>query len=444
MSLLQQFISNVATAYKSKNAHAFELLYKLDPNTPNLAMMQQELSTHKDDSVYEQIVDRILEDVSVSLANFTNKYLHLIHYLLSDDLILVFDLYEGFYNALIPLFNGSDGAYLVPLVKNLSSELVNLALMVDKTLGLRGKSQKVNNAARLLSKMFNMMLADRSGVDTNKPSKRLGIFHVTNLAFKVYFKLNTVRMCQTFIANLRTGGVELDQYPISQQVTYQYYLGRYSLSQNRLRLAEKYLQFAFEKCTLHQWHNKRLILQYLIPTSLILGKFPRPELLIKYQLLEYYEPLVATLKTGNYHGFLQHLEYQFDYFYKTFTYVLLRERAKVLLWRSLLRKTYLYLCVIEQKTLNTMSLDHCLVALQYSMNTNNLDLADVECILVSLVSQGYIKGYIHHQKKLMVLSKVKPFPRVIDVHLHTEVYDEDAVNQHLAIMEEAAANVQTY
>jgi hypothetical protein len=49
----------------------------------------------------------------------------------------------------------------VPLVKNLSSELVNLALMVDKTLGLQGKSQKVNNAARLLSKMFNMMLADR-------------------------------------------------------------------------------------------------------------------------------------------------------------------------------------------------------------------------------------------------------------------------------------------
>lgn len=64
-------------------------------------------------------------------------------------------------SALIPVFNSSDGAYLVPLVKNLSSELVNLALIVDKTLGLQGKSQKVNNAARLLSKMFNMMLADR-------------------------------------------------------------------------------------------------------------------------------------------------------------------------------------------------------------------------------------------------------------------------------------------
>jgi hypothetical protein len=35
----------------------------------------------------------------------------------------------------------------------------------------------------------------------------------------------------------------------------------------------------------------------------------------------------------------------------------------------------------------------------------------------------------------MVLSKVNPFPRVVDVHLHTEVYDEEAINQHLAILE---------
>lgn len=59
----------------------------------------------------------------------------------------------------------------------------------------------------------------------------------------------------------------------------------------------------------------------------------------KYELMEYYEPLVAALKTGNYNGYLQHLEYYFDYFYNSFTYVLLRERGKVLLWRSLLRKT---------------------------------------------------------------------------------------------------------
>lgn len=107
---------------------------------------------------------------------------------------------------------------------------------MDKT-GLKGKARKANTAARLLSKVFNIMLADRSPIDT---SKRQGIFHVTNLAFKVYFRLNSMRMCQTFISNIRTGGLELDMFPISQQVTYKYYLGRYALYNGQLKKVSLY------------------------------------------------------------------------------------------------------------------------------------------------------------------------------------------------------------
>lgn len=72
-------------------------------------------------------------------------------------------------------------------------------------------------------------------------SKRQGIFHITNLAFKLYFKLNNVRMCQTMISNIRTGGVDLDEFPISEQVTYKYYLGRYSLFHGRLKLVSCFM-----------------------------------------------------------------------------------------------------------------------------------------------------------------------------------------------------------
>lgn len=99
-------------------------------------------------------------------------------------------------------------------------------------MGLRGKARKANLAARLVSKVFNIMLADRSPMET---SKRQGIFHITNLAFKVYFKLDSVRMCQTFISNISSGGLELDMFPISQQVTYKYYIGRYALYHGRLQ-----------------------------------------------------------------------------------------------------------------------------------------------------------------------------------------------------------------
>jgi hypothetical protein len=205
---------------------------------------------------------------------------------------------------------------------------------VDKINELKGKSRKANTAARLLSKVFNIMLADRQPIDS---SKRQGIFHVTNLAFKVYFKLNSIRMCQTFISNLRTGGLDLDVFPISQQVTYKYYLGRYSLYHGRLKQAQENLQFAFEKCHISQWHNKRLILHYLIPTRIILGYFPNIKLLEKYQLTAPYVNLLKTLKSGDIRGYLAHIENYFDYFFKNLTYLLLKERGVVLVWRCLIK-----------------------------------------------------------------------------------------------------------
>lgn len=65
---------------------------------------------------------------------------------------------------------------MVPLINTLSSYLVQLAFEVNEkhslplllsnlpqadSYGLKGKARKANSAARLLSKMFNIMLADR-------------------------------------------------------------------------------------------------------------------------------------------------------------------------------------------------------------------------------------------------------------------------------------------
>lgn len=82
-----------------------------------------------------------------------------------------------------------------------------------------------------------------------------------------------------------------------------------------------------------------MILKYLIPTRILLGKFPSSQLLLKYNLQEPFEPLITTLKLGDYEGYMQHLEDHFDFFYNTFTYVLLKSRGPVLIWRCLLRKT---------------------------------------------------------------------------------------------------------
>jgi hypothetical protein len=46
--------------------------------------------------------------------------------------------------------------------------------------------------------------------------------------------------------------------------------------------------------------------------------------------------------------------------------------------------------------------------------------------------QSYLKGYLHHQKQIAVLSKNLAFPRIRDVRVITERYDDAAVEAHLA------------
>ena len=39
-----------------------------------------------------------------------------------------------------------------------------------------------------------------------------------------------------------------------------------------------------------------------------------------------------------------------------------------------------------------------------------IDLDEVECILANLIYRGYIRGYLSHAKRVLVLSKRDPFP----------------------------------
>lgn len=155
--------------------------------------------------------------------------------------------------------------------------------------------------------------------------------------------------------------------------------------------------FAFEKCHAHQWHNKRLILHYLIPTRIILGHFPSMELLEKYQLAPPYVNLINTIRSGNIHGFLDHLETYFDYFYQRLTYLLLKERGIVLVWRCLLKNAYAMQQKIGIVTGPKLGFDTMLRAFVLSSQGDEAyECDDLECIVVSLVNQV---SRLHHAMK---------------------------------------------
>jgi nuclear mRNA export protein PCID2/THP1 len=45
------------------------------------------------------------------------------------------------------------------------------------------------------------------------------------------------------------------------------------------------------------------------------------------------------------------------------------------------------------------------------MGNEEMDLDEIECIVANLIFQGKVKGYISHQKRILIVSKADPFPR---------------------------------
>ncbi|KAH8553682.1 hypothetical protein BGW37DRAFT_268332 [Umbelopsis sp. PMI_123] len=429
MSTITAFLQQVRSAFDYKNGLVLCQLFQFYDNDPNVQALRYEIAQGIH---YKGVIDSTFDDYTNAQKNFLSAYLDLVQHLNDPDALKVYDLYSTMFSMYLVQFSNPDSNWQVPLFKQLSSMLVQLAFRVDRMSGFTSsdKDKKMDDATRLLSKCFNATISDRNDGSSFEISKKQAVLHVTNLAFKLYFKLRQIRMCRTFISHLAKENVQIDTFPKSQQITYRYYLGRYYLFESQVRKAERELDIAFRKCTRHATRNKRLILIYLISARMVLGIFPRPELLAKYNLMDKYHSLCTAIKQGNLSGYQYHLERYMPLLLREGNYMMLKERVKVIIWRCLFRKVYILLR--EPGKTPTLPFAQCLIALQFSSGDQTYDMLDIECLLVSLLDQSYLKGYLHHQKQIAVLSKNLAFPRIRDVRVITERYDDAAVEAHLA------------
>ena len=83
------------------------------------------------------------------------------------------------------------------------------------------------------------------------------------------------------------------------------------------------------------------------------------------------------------------------------TYLLL-EKCKVVCYRNLFKRIH----VVMKK--HQIGLGH--VANAFKWLGMPIDLDEVECILANLIYRGYVRGYLSHSKRMLVLSKRDPFP----------------------------------
>ncbi|PLW07720.1 hypothetical protein PCANC_24728 [Puccinia coronata f. sp. avenae] len=348
----------------------------------------------------------------------TVAHLRVIHALHADlnssDFSATFDAQKSLVSTYNDWFRSDNTAWSLPVVYVMYRDLRTFATRADEALLLKGqKPVKLAEAARLIQVGFGLCGSDRTSTGD---SKKLGVLYMASLLFKIYFKLKSTTLCKNVIRGVENAGsLNGFQVPIAHRVTYRYYMGVLHFLQEDYEKAEDHLSFAFTNCHRNKHRNRHLIMNYLVPLRLLKGKRPIPALLSQFsQLSELYQTFITAVKLGDVELFDRHLIHVERQLMKRGTYLIV-ERCRQVCLCNFVKIIHALKARSHQIPLNSFR------KIAYEVEeeegegeeepeAGDSKLEEVECLLANLIAQDRIRGYIHHQAKMLVLSKVDAFP----------------------------------
>ncbi|CAI5523612.1 unnamed protein product [Closterium sp. Naga37s-1] len=227
-----------------------------------------------------------------------------------------------------------------------------------------GKSpDKLKAAALFLMKVF--------GAIAGKGPKKVGSLYVACQLFKIYFKLGTLNLSKSIIRVIDSSK-GFDDYPARDQVTYKYYTGRLDVFNDA----------------------------FLLVLRLSLGHLPSPQLLRNHHLQEY-EGIVQAMRTGDVRLLRDTLSANEDRFLRAGVYLLLE-------------KLELHVHVLQRAKDPARAHQVRLEVVVRALAGRGVavDVDELEGLVATLIALGFVKGYLSHKSKVVVLSKQDPFPRL--------------------------------
>ncbi|KIX99710.1 uncharacterized protein Z520_04346 [Fonsecaea multimorphosa CBS 102226] len=381
VSLLNSFLTEIVDSIRSKNGQRITDLIQLDFDSLSperqkpYSELNQELNRAHPPERDGDLVARCKQTVSPDeFGSFSTSF--------SECIIQYFRYLRDFTSAdnqakatkirqltsqcVIALGDTKYGIIMIPIVLSFSRTLAAIATNLDRnpslirnpslataqdTEGAPGKVSFVEDAANVLREAFIKCLAGSPGVPrTSRPSpedKRVGIYLTANSCLKLLLQCHRLRNAQQMLSSIDVQSPPLSYYPAAQRVTFLYYLGRFHFANNHFRRAQKVLQTAYEQCHRQAIKHRRLILIYLIAANLCLGRFPSSTLLSRPESRDIgprFTPLCKIIQTGNLGLFHQYLDLDSEsgeWFLKRSILFQLLNRCEILVWRSLIRKTFL-------------------------------------------------------------------------------------------------------
>ena len=304
---------------------------------------------------------------------------------------------------LVKAFKNDDGgAWMTPALYVVVDDARKRAEDADECLRRRGEKP-----GRLADCGSTLMLVYRAVSQTSVAEKKASQLYVVNTLFRIYFKLNTLHLCKNLInaVNLPTF-LPFDSFAKAEKVTYNFYVGRLAVFEDAYERADQHLTYAFEKCHVDAVNNARLILQYLIPVRLILGSLPTYKLLTTYGVREFSD-IVEAMRRGDVRLLSSALDEGEAMFIKRGTYLIL-EKLRMSVYRTLFKKIHAIQGELEPAKANQIALSKFQIALKFC--GTDVDIDEVECIVANLIFRKFVKGYISHKNRVVVLAKTDPFP----------------------------------
>lgn len=149
--------------------------------------------------------------------------------------------------------------------------------------------------------------------------------------------------------------------------------------------------------------------------ALLLGRLPSKSLMSRYSdVLSPYEPLIRSMKSGDIGLFSSSIANQQEIFIQDGTFLLL-EKLEAAVQRRLLRKVWKIHADMHPEKSTQIPLIWFQTALNFT--DYEVEMDEVECIAANLIARKYVKGYISHKAKVMVVAKNEPFPPLATVAL---------------------------
>jgi len=344
----------------------------------------------------------------VDWSNALNPLLDAHSAIQTNNLARTYESQSSVHSALNHALGSSKGNWLIPALHVVCRNTHRAAALADdyvnRSTGNRNDHARLQNAVTLLQASYSKTLNDRVELRPNEPfseegSKKAGVLYIVNQLFSMYFRLNTLRLCKNLLKPVETRRIH-ESGNMGEMVTYRYYVGRLNMFEDQYDLAEQNFDYALRHCHRSSVANKKRILNYLIPVKLLRGRLPTTKLLEKYSLHEFL-PLSNGMKTGNLMEFSDGLMRNQDLFIRRGTYLLL-EKCKMICYRNLFKRVY--------KIVGKEQIKLEFIAKSFKWLGMPIDLDEVECILANLIFKQYIRGYLSHGKRVLVLSKKDPFP----------------------------------